>query len=106
MTELKRLEMDKENAGKLARALNNANQHIRIPMLNSRTAALAILAWTAARIYLPMAKDVMAEMNGLPQPAQVQQAPLPQPVPTMAGTIVPVPADDANLDAWLPTVRN
>lgn len=112
MTELKRLEMERDNAAKLARALHNANQHIKIPMLNTRTAALAILAWTMARIYLPMAKDVMAEINGAP-PAQVAQhetqgaQPAPQqPTPVMSGSVVPLPADDASLEAWLPSTRN
>lgn len=110
LTEIKRLELERDKAAKLARAFNNANQHIKIPMLNSRTAALAILGWTATRIYLPMAKDVMAELDGRGRPAQ---APAPAPVQPAApvgmvpGNVVPVPAEDASLEAWLPsTARN
>lgn len=114
LTDIKRLEMERDKAGKLARALHNANQHVKIPMLNSRNAALAMLAWTAGRIYLPMAKDVVAEMSGAIPPSsrvakaeaeRIPSASVSEPV-TVTGNIVPVSAEDAALESWLPNQVN
>lgn len=101
LTEIKRLEMPRDDAAKLARAVANANRHIRIPMLNSRNAALAMLAWVACRIYLPMGKAVFDEMSAPKRPVMVASAVVVAPSPP-AGGIIPVPNDDAALAEWLP----
>lgn len=118
LTEIRRFELERNNAAQLARALNNANQHVKIPMLNSRNAALLMLAWTAGRIYLPMARDVMKELQ-TPRGAGVAQAETQAermrsgsasgsvvPMQPVAGSVVPVTTDDAALGEWLPTVAN
>jgi hypothetical protein len=125
LTSIKRLEMERDKAARLGKALANANQHVRIPMLNSRNAALAILAWTVIRIYGPMAKDVLAEMEGKPVPARVAAGavagtaqpatvaatsgglvPVSSTAHTGAGAPVPASTDDAALSEWIPRVAN
>lgn len=127
LTELKRLEMPRDHAQKLARALSNANQHIKIPMLNSRNAALAMLAWVAVRIYFPMAKDVMTELGQQQAPHMAAAAAAGQPgsqaepmrsgsgsgspvsmdphAMTLPGNIVPASNDEETLQEWLPTLN-
>lgn len=116
LTSIKRLELERDKAARLGKALGNANQHVRIPMLNSRNASLAILAWTVLRIYGPMVKDVMMELDNpraLPSPKtiEVANAASPPSVVTSAGIVtvppsVPASAEDAALNEWIPRVAN
>lgn len=114
LTDIKRFELERDKAARLGKALANANQHIRIPVLNSRNAALAMLAWVACRIYLPMAKDVMAELSGAVPPSTAKAQAQPERIPSASapvsvvqpGNVVPMTVDDAALNEWLPTVAN
>jgi len=108
VTALKRLELDKDQATALAKAVAGVNEHLKLPVLSSRNAALLMLFWTAGRIYVPMARDVMAGQVAKPSQAA---GPVSVPVNTsqpetqgMAGSIV-LPADDAAVEEWLPKLH-
>ncbi len=105
MTEIKRFELEQRQANALAKAIHGANEHVKIPILTGKYMALAVLAWTAGRIYLPMAKDIIAERAQPPRPSPGVAASPPPPVnqtaPAVAGDIVPVVNDADLAGEWL-----
>lgn len=112
MSEIRRFEIERDKAAKLAKAVHNANQHFPVPIINSKWVALGMLAWVAGRIYLPMAKDVMRELQTGQTVAQavtkaepIRSASVSDVAQTQA-PIVPVSADDAALESWLPGVQH
>jgi hypothetical protein len=61
MTQIERLKLSGEQAHTLAEAVANASRSVNIPALSPEKMAIAMLAWVAGRIYIPMARDVAIE---------------------------------------------
>lgn len=107
MTAIKRLELTDKQARDLAKAISGANEHVKIPILTGKYMALAVLAWTASKIYLPMARDVAAGQFD----QRVRQAPAPAvpvsatPAAPAAGAVLPatMPSEEELAGQWLTT---
>jgi hypothetical protein len=116
MTEIKRLELQRDQADKLGEAIENVEAHFPVlQIITGKWAAIAALCWVAGRIYLPMAKDVMAgQLAGRPVPAAIETRPGAAPAMTATfdhglsaggglpeGSIVPVVDEKALANEWL-----
>ena len=72
--------MKQPDAEALASALADVSRHYKLPALSSEKMALAVLLWTAGRIYVPMGLAFVAEKNmppGSVKPAAPQADPKP-----------------------------
>lgn len=91
ITEIKRLEIAEADARSLAGALIEVQRHYPLPSVKPGHMALATLAWTAGRIYLPMVRDIVTAGPGA-VPGAAQDAPAAQaPAPVIEG--VPVTSE-------------
>jgi hypothetical protein len=100
-----RLQVSEEESRKLAKAVADVGKHLpNLPAVKPHHAAIAALVWTAGRIYVPMARDILTSS---PSPAMGHNGGPPLDV-VVNGYSEPAPAAPAapgqwfNLDGSLP----
>lgn len=91
ITGLERLALQEGQARDLAAAIKEVERHHKIPVLSPEKLAIVTLLWVAGRIYVPMARDVIAGKSDdkAPSPDQsTRQAAQP-----VTAAHVPAPSD-------------